>query len=66
MPYKHKKKKPDRIPDCPYLRDITCNPKTRNCVTCGWNPSVAEERLLNFCRAHGIEYPPKQKEEPQE
>ena len=65
MPYQ-KKKPEERIPDCPHLREVTCSPKTRNCDTCGWNPRVAKARLINICRAHGIEYPLKEKEEPQE
>lgn len=63
MPYK--KTKPEDSPKCPHNLGIRCLTKNRNCGACGWDPNVAEERLIRFCRARGVQCPPKEKEETQ-
>lgn len=35
-------KRPD---DCVYNSMIECQPGGRNCLRCGWNPTVRERRL---------------------
>ena len=42
---------------CPYNEGTICDPKTRKCATCGWNPAVSQQRLAEFCEKHGIKLP---------
>ena len=39
-----------RFPDCQYNDGVACDPNTKDCSKCGWNPTVAQERLDKICQ----------------
>ena len=43
----------DKLHDCEYNTGVACDPKTKDCSKCGWNPAVAKARLDKFCHAQG-------------
>lgn len=42
---------------CKFNEGVSCHPIGRKCCTCGWNPEVAQERLLQICFDMGITIP---------
>ena len=42
---------------CKFNEGVSCHPIGRKCGTCGWNPEVARERLLQICFVKGITIP---------
>ena len=42
---------------CPYNEGVGCHPNKHHCESCGWNPEVARERLLQVCFEKGITIP---------
>ena len=47
-PYTYRRK-PDPRPGCVYNPEgVACDPNERNCQTCGHNPVVAANRLMNL------------------
>lgn len=47
MPYA-KIKEPPKYPPCQFNDGVECSHLNRKCVTCGWNPRVAWERLRKY------------------
>lgn len=43
--------------DCPNNGGVACNPKTRDCKKCGWNPEVAKARLAKIIKNQGVTLP---------
>lgn len=39
---------------CCHNEGVSCSPYNRHCETCGWNPEVAEARLIDICIKLGI------------
>lgn len=46
-------------PICSFNEGVCCNHENRKCGECGWNPSVAQNRLKRICNKRGIEVPEK-------
>ena len=44
-------------PQCPYNDGVNCDPRGRQCRSCGWHPTVAENRLEKICQELGIQLP---------
>ena len=42
---------------CKFNEGVDCSPLGRKCESCGWNPDVARERLLQICFEKGITIP---------
>ena len=42
---------------CKFNEGVSCHPDKHNCDSCGWNPEVARERLLQICFDKGITIP---------
>ena len=42
---------------CCHNDGVSCHPKNRHCETCGWDPTVAKDRLENICHQLGIQLP---------
>lgn len=42
---------------CQFNEGVGCHPMKHHCETCGWNPEVAKERLLQICFDMGVDVP---------
>lgn len=42
---------------CQFNEGVSCHPNKHHCQSCGWNPEVARERLLQICFEKGITIP---------
>ena len=42
---------------CQFNEGVGCHPNKHHCESCGWNPEVARERLLQICFDMGIDIP---------
>lgn len=42
---------------CKFNEGVDCSPIGRHCERCGWNPAVAQERLIKICKAEDFTMP---------
>lgn len=48
---------PADYPACKHNQYIVCDPNTRCCGNCGWDPDVAAARLKRICKEKHLQNP---------